>query len=77
MTRLAIAAGAVVAIAVLVLAIFRSGQDLERWKHEARDARELTEQIKDRGLTDEEVDRMSAADLCARLNGVWHDGKCE
>lgn len=77
MTRLAIAAGLVAAIALATLAVFRAGQDSERSKTAARDARELTEQVKDRSLTDDQVDRMSAADLCARLNGVWRNGKCE
>jgi hypothetical protein len=77
MTRLAIAAGLVVAIGLVLLAAYRAGQDGERSKAAARDARELTEQVKDRSQTDEEVDRMSAADLCARLGGLWRNGKCE
>lgn len=77
MTRLAIAAGLLLVVGIGALAIYRAGQDRERWKYEARDARELTEQIKDRSLTDEEVDRMSSADLCRQLGGVQRDGKCE
>lgn len=77
MTRLAIVAAVVVALALVLLAAFRAGQDQERAKRAARDARELTEQIKDRGLIDDQVERMSTADLCRKLGGVWRNGKCE
>lgn len=77
MTRLAIAAGVLLALALVLLAVFRAGQDQERAEQEARAARALTEQIKDRSLIDEQVDRMSADDLCRELGGVQRNGKCE
>lgn len=34
-------------------------------------------QLKERNVTDEKVDRLSAADLCRELGGVFHDERCE
>jgi hypothetical protein len=77
MTRLAILAGIAIAGGLLLAFAFHHGAAGEKAKTAAREARELTEQIKDRSLIDDQVERMSAADLCAGLGGLWHDGKCE
>lgn len=39
--------------------------------------KELSEQLEERGTTDEEIADMSDADKCELIGGVWNSGLCE
>ncbi|TRL39820.1 hypothetical protein [Rhizobium straminoryzae] len=77
MTRIVIAAGIILAIGLVLAATYHQGQRQEQAATAAANARALTEQIKDRSLIDDQVNRMSVSDLCAGLGGVWRDGTCQ
>lgn len=77
MIRVYAAIGILIGAGLLLGAIYQMGRSDEKAKVAARDNRELVEQIKDRSLIDDQVNRMSPADLCRQLDGVLVDGKCQ
>ncbi len=77
MIRAYAAIGILIGAGLLLGAIYQMGRADEKAKVAARDNRELVEQIKDRSITDDQVNRMSPADLCRGLGGVYVDGQCQ
>ncbi len=73
-----IAAGVLaVAVATAIVGIYLKGRGDGRALAEADAKTAVIRQLKERNVTDEKVDRLSAADLCRDLGGVFRDGRCE
>ena len=78
-SRYRITLAAIVGVLVLLsmAALYAKGRADGRALSEADTKTDVIRQLKERNLTDEDVSRLSAADLCRELDGVFRDGRCE
>lgn len=70
-------AGIALAVIGAATGLYVKGQHDARAAAKAEARKELIEQMSERNKIDEKVSRMSAADLCRELGGVWRNGQCE
>jgi hypothetical protein len=64
-------------IAILLIGIYKAGENAADNRHKAKSIQELSEQLDERGVTNEEVRNATLARKCELLGGVFRDGICE
>lgn len=67
---------AILAIGLLV-GVYKAGENAADDRHKAKSIQELSEQLDERGVTNEEVRNATLARKCELLGGVFRDGICE
>lgn len=70
-------AGVVLTIIGAGTGLYVKGQHDAKAAAKAEARKELLEQMTERDKVNENVSRMSAAELCRELGGVWRNGQCE
>lgn len=70
-------AGIVVAALVIVTGAYVKGRSDGRSSAEADARKGIVNQLTERGKIDEDIQGMSADQLCRKLDGVWRNDRCE
>lgn len=70
-------AGVVLAIIGAAIGLYVKGQHDAKAAAKAEARKELLEQMAESDKVNENISRMSAAELCRELDGVWRNGQCE
>lgn len=68
---------AVVAVVVALGGVYMKGRHDGDMIAQANARKQLVEQLTERNKINENVSRMSAADLCRQLGGVYVNGGCQ